>query len=544
MVSVVIPCYNHGRFLGEAIESVLAQGVADSEILVVDDGSTDDTSVIARRYPEVRYIFQENRGLSAARNAGMMASRGDFLVFLDADDRLLPGALESGLNCFARNPGSGFVSGRHVRVRAGRAGVPGRCRPLPSEDHYLAFLRGNYIGMHATVMYRRTALLEVGGFDISLQACEDYDVYLRIARAHPVATHDAVVAEYRIHEANMSGDKCLMLPTVLAVLRRQRVHIAGHSQRKRAYRAGLSSWRDIYGKVLFSQLINQASKEREGYLHKLGILLRYAPLTFLRETGLFMGRRLRRVFYGRAVRIGAAPAVGQVRFGDLRRLTPISRRFGFDRGKPIDRFYIEEFLNRHAQSIRGRVLEVGDDAYTRRMGGTRVTRSDVLHVAEGNPKATIVCDLTEAKEVPSDAFDCIIMTQTLHLIYDLRAAIATLHRILKPGGVLLLTVPGTISQLERGNWCKVWHWGFTGLAIHKLMNERFEPEQVTVEVHGNVLSAMGFLHGIAAEELSTDELVTKDPQYPLLLTVYARKSEVGRTRSQPISVNHGVREGL
>lgn len=140
-----------------------------------------------------------------------------------------------------------------------------------------------------------------------------------------------------------------------------------------------------------------------------------------------------------------------VRFGDFRRLVPFSREFGFDRGTPVDRFYIEWFLSCCEADIRGRVLEIGDNSYTKRFGGNRVTHSDVLHVQEGNPQATFIGDLTSAEHIPSDVFDCIILMQTLHLIYDMKAAMRTLYRILKPGGVLLATVPG-ISQLERGLW--------------------------------------------------------------------------------------------
>ena len=145
-----------------------------------------------------------------------------------------------------------------------------------------------------------------------------------------------------------------------------------------------------------------------------------------------------------------AHPLGGARFGNLRRVVPISRYFGFDRGQPVDRHYVERFLARHAADVRGRVLEVGDDSYTRQFGGDRVTVRDVLHVNEHNPQATIVDDLASGERIPSDAFDCVILTQTLHLVYDIQAAVRTLHRILKPGGVLLLTVPG-ISQLDSGS---------------------------------------------------------------------------------------------
>jgi len=135
------------------------------------------------------------------------------------------------------------------------------------------------------------------------------------------------------------------------------------------------------------------------------------------------------------------PLLDWVRFASLRRLQPLSRLFGFDRGRCVDRYYIENFLNSHCEDIRRHVLEIGDDAYTRRFGCARVTKNDVLHLTEGNPCATIVADLTSADNIPSDEFDCIIFTQTLQFIYDIRTAIRTLYRILKPGGVLLATFP-------------------------------------------------------------------------------------------------------
>ena len=217
-----------------------------------------------------------------------------------------------------------------------------------------------------------------------------------------------------------------------------------------------------------------------------------------------------------------SPPVGAVSFGDLRRLTPVSRVFGFDRGTPVDRYYIEDFLARNAECIRGRVLEVGDDSYTRRFGGDRVAQRDVLHVSADNPHATIVADLASADHVPSNLFDCIILTQTLHLIYDVRAAIQTLRRILKPGGVLLATFPG-ITQIDHFDWSGSWYWAFTALSARRLFGEAFAATHLEVETHGNVLAATAFLQGIALEEMSKSELDYNDPDYQVILTVAATK---------------------
>ncbi|MEW6192540.1 MAG: methyltransferase domain-containing protein [Bacillota bacterium] len=214
---------------------------------------------------------------------------------------------------------------------------------------------------------------------------------------------------------------------------------------------------------------------------------------------------------------------GGVNFGDLRRFAPVSRAFGFDRGTPVDRYYIEQFLSANAADIRGRVLEVGDNFYTRKFGGRRVTRSDILHATADNPKATIVADLTRSDELPADIFDCVILTQTLQFIYDVKAAVRSLYRILKPGGVLLATVPGIsqISRYDMERWGE--YWRFTTLSVRRLFAEVFPPENVMVGAYGNVVAAIAFLHGLAAEELSAAELAFNDPDYELLITVRAVK---------------------
>jgi SAM-dependent methyltransferase len=219
-----------------------------------------------------------------------------------------------------------------------------------------------------------------------------------------------------------------------------------------------------------------------------------------------------------------SPAVGEVSFGSLGRVTPISRKFGFDRGHPVDRYYIENFLAHQAADIRGRVLEIGDDTYTRQYGGNRVEQADVLHVTEGNPQATFVADLTRADHVPSDAFDCIILTQTLHLIYDVRSAITTLYRILKPGGTLLTTFPG-ISQIAQDQWGEHWYWAFTTQSARRLFEETFPAPDVEIEAHGNVLAAVSFLHGLAVEDLNQKDLDCHEPAYEVLITLRAVKPE-------------------
>lgn len=207
----------------------------------------------------------------------------------------------------------------------------------------------------------------------------------------------------------------------------------------------------------------------------------------------------------------------------LDRIEPISRQFGYDRGACIDRYYIERFLCEHAPDIRGHVLEIGENRYTRQFGGDRVIRSDVLHVVDGNPKATLVGDLTDRKSIESDAFDCVILTQTLQHIYDIKAVVQTVYDLLSPEGVVLCTVPG-ISQISRYDMDR-WgdYWRFTSMSLRRLWGESFEPKSIKVEAFGNVMAAVAFLHGLAVEDVEAPKLDAHDPDYELLLTVRACK---------------------
>ena len=222
-------------------------------------------------------------------------------------------------------------------------------------------------------------------------------------------------------------------------------------------------------------------------------------------------------------RVTRWPPIGRVGFGDLRRLTPISREWGYDRGQPIDRHYIEHFLEQHAADVRGDVLEVGTNAYTRRFGSDRVSRSEVLHVSDEMPEVTLVADMTRPDSLPPDEFDCIILTQTLQFIYDCREALSTAYRALKPLGVLLVTVPG-IAQVSRADMDR-WgdYWRFTTLALQRLLEETCEDAHIEISGYGNVLSAIAFLQGLATEELGNEELGHVDPDFQLIVAARIAK---------------------
>lgn len=538
-VSVIIPCYNQGHYLAEAIESVLGQSHRNLEIIVVDDGSADHTPEVAGRYPLVTYVRQANQGLSAARNTGIDLSSGEYLVFLDADDWLLPGGIPANLGCLAKNKDAGFASGRHRKVNTAGEVIE-EDGGMPGADPYLGLLRGNYIGMHAAVMYPRW-VLERFRYDTSLKACEDYDLYLRIAREHRVAHHTACIAAYRIHNANMSGNIPFMLETVLSVLNRQEVNT---NEEEKCLEKGRSNWINYYCETLYRQLLQRSrngvkngSGESSGRSadgpgngrRELALLRKYRKdlygsylkrnLTmnvkaFIREnTPEPLLKRFRRYSGRQFPKAGGMPGS---------RLRPYSKEFGYDRGGPVDRYYIENFLEQQASHIRGRVLEIGDNAYTLRFGGSLVEKSDVLHVDENHPQATLTGDLSYAPQVPDDSFDCIILTQTLHLIYHYMDALNTCYRILKPGGSLLLTVPG-ITPIDHGEWEQNWFWSFTGQAMSRMLSEIFPPAEVAVETHGNVLVASAFLYGLGLPELKKEQMDFQDAHYQVIVAAVAAK---------------------
>jgi glycosyltransferase involved in cell wall biosynthesis/SAM-dependent methyltransferase len=522
-VTVAITTFNHARFLGNALDSIVGQSIAPDEILVVDDGSDDDPAAVVARYPGVRLVRQENQGLAAARNTALQEASQPRILFLDADDALRPRALELSLRCFEQHPDAGFVYGGHIMADADLNPTSAHHFQATGPDPHLDFLEGNAIGMHATVLYDRAKLLEIGGFDPELPRCEDYDVYLRMSRRFGVGHHPDAVAFYRMHGENMSRDSLSMLRWAEHVHRLARERGLASREERRAWRRGRRRWRGYYAATHVYQHLDAPLVTR---LRAVGVAVRIAPLTVVHRALIAASRRTPPPFstlLGRvAGRSGERP-VGSVRLGDLDTTEPVSLDFGFDRGTPVDRHYIENFLEANAPALRGRALEVGDANYCERFGKA-ITQQDVLHVSADNPKATIIGDIAEPGVLPPGAFDCIVLTQTLHLVYDMPTAIAELHRALKPGGVLLLTVPG-ISQLDRGEWGDTWYWALTPHSARRLFEEEFGPENVVVAAHGNVYAATGFLQGLAVEELDPSKLAHRDPAYPVTVTVRAQRAE-------------------
>jgi glycosyltransferase involved in cell wall biosynthesis len=293
LTSVVIPCYNQAHFLAEAIESALGQTAARIEVIVVNDGSTDGTSDVARRYRPVRLIEQSNRGLSRARNAGLAAAAGEFVVFLDADDRLLPHAVAFALALAARDPAIAMVAGQCRTIAENGAPLAMPDLPAVERDHYRALLSRNFVWTPGAACFRSAAVVAAGGFDPAVSGSADYSLYLRLARAHPLVSHSTAVVEYRRHERNMSRDALLMLRDTLRVLDAERPHVPAHLHD--AYVDARRAWRAFYGERLVDELRDAARHDADlgALLRRAWALVRYYPDGAVRHLRRAIVRRAR-----------------------------------------------------------------------------------------------------------------------------------------------------------------------------------------------------------------------------------------------------------
>jgi glycosyltransferase involved in cell wall biosynthesis len=264
LVSVVIPCYQQAQYVGEAIESVLAQTYPHLEVIVVDDGSTDNVGAIASRYPGVRCIREPNSGAAAARNAGIRNSNGDFLIFLDADDRLLPQGVQAGVQALEARQECAAAIGTYRRTTFDNRPLETHEQPPVNERQYEQMMEDNWAGFPARAIYRRSLFEHVRGFDTAIDGTADFELNLAIAREFPIASHETMVAEHREHASNMSDDASKMLSETLVAMRRQRPHLKGDRERKRAYRQGMRSWKRYWGDLLAAQVRREMGERRFG----------------------------------------------------------------------------------------------------------------------------------------------------------------------------------------------------------------------------------------------------------------------------------------
>jgi glycosyltransferase involved in cell wall biosynthesis len=528
LVSVIMIFLDGERFIEEAVESVLAQTYTRWELLFVDDGSHDASTRIARRYvqkfPEqMRYLEHAghaNCGMSASRNLAIQQAHGEFIAFLDADDVWLQQKLERQVATLRAQPEAAMVYGPTTewfswdeRREDGQSdfiqdlGITPNTLIAPAKLVSLTLEQEGRSPRTCSVLLRREAVQAVGEFVTGFRGLyEDKAFFTKLCLRYPVFAMNESHDRYRQH--NKSSCK-----------------VAVRSGQYHPARQRFLAWITEYmlkERIADSEVWKALKRERSRYRNRVLRRVRELLGAGIRAMRKVVPPPLRRWIGSKLRHEEYCPPVGWIFWGNLRRLKPFSANYGFERGQPVDRYYIERFLAAHAADIRGRVLEIGDNTYTRQFGRDAVTRSDVLHVSAGSPKATIVADLTKAEEIPSQTFDCLIIIQTLQFIYDTRAALRTAHRILKPGGILLATIPG-LSQHGHDEWQDHWFWSFTTKSARRLFEEFFARDCIEVAAHGNVLVTTAFLQGIATGELRRTELDHHDPDYEMLITVRAKK---------------------
>ena len=490
-IAAIVTCHNLGRTLREAVDSVERQTRPASEIVVVDDRSSDlyTRQVLSGIENEGTHVLRIDGGsASAARNAGARRTEAPLLVWLDADDALEPNYLELAAGRLDADASLDFVT---CAMQAfGAANYSWRPSPPTFVD---AVSTGGV--PHASTMIRRRVWEAVGGFDESLPTFELLDFWASVLeRGGNGLVLDEPLLRYRVRAAS-GYRRSLRGDTYLARLRhfyeKHRDAVALHApeliEAKEAF---------VLSQIEYQRLLDARVAETQERLRETQIQV--ASMT------------------GRLERHG----VDRVERGDFRRVTPVSPLWGRDRGTAIDRYYIERFLDTHSGDIRGRVLEVRDPAYTTRFGGSAVTRSDVVDVDAANSRATIIADLRDAANIASETYDCIVVTQTLHLVDDISAAIRECARLLRPGGVMLATAPGIIRVDDEAGLDGD-HWRLTEASARRLFAEAFPLECVDVTTYGNVGVAAAFLYGLSVEELSNAELDPNDPVYPVVVAVRA-----------------------
>lgn len=496
--SVIVRCGHLAELLYATIATVEAQQGVRPDIVIV----TDRTTPAAAR--EWVSTFARARGLRHEHvdadtpgviwNTGVRVTSGRYVHCLDSGDRLDP----------AFHTGACAILDRQADVSVVTSAVlvagPGASQQVESPTELdLPALLANPDAIHTASIFRREAWTALGGFDEALPCLEAHEFWLRILAAGGTAT-------------------CLDRSMLVRPLRRGGLFTRDWDGETRAaaIRAIARRHANLFGGDPATTLFARETRLRSLAPEYHGALSR-------RDDALAEIDRLKSLWNEI---VSELPDGGRlVDFGDLRRTTPVSRHWGFDRGVPVDRHYIELFLERHAADVAGAVLEVLGSDYAARFGGDRVTQLEVLDLDAANPRASIVADLRCAPGIPADTFDCVILTQTLHLIDDMAAVVAECARILKPGGVLLATLPcASKVSLEYGPDGDFWR--VTEAGARRVFSGAFPPSGVTVASHGNVLASAAFLYGIADNELDPTELDARDPYFPLLVTVRAQKPSI------------------
>jgi glycosyltransferase involved in cell wall biosynthesis len=579
LVSVIIPFYDSEVFLKDAVESVIAQSYKSWELLLIDDGSTDSSTAIAldyaNKYPDkIHYLQHEehkNMGACASRNLGIQQSKGKYIALLDSDDVWLPEKLEQQIDIIQKNKDVDAVIGLSEYWHS----WSGNSKEL-TKDHIPE------LGLTSDIVYKPPSLLKlifplgkanapcpsvllltknilkkIGGFEQAFTGLYQYyedqaflsKLYLNALiypaencwikyRIHPdscssrvkkLGEHNRVKLHYFYWLKRYFYDNGFNEKHTLDILNENILELESNIEKD------VRKWEKIAKNrkneinelkkqiaVLKKELVKESNKKQHNTDKKLNnltiktisaegarLLTKYisSPGHYLTKTV----RNIENIIYD----------TEDKPFGKKRLKIPVSKKWGWERGTPIDRYYIDKFLKQNSEHIKGNVLEINDDIYTKKFGGQDVIRSDVLDINEKNENATIIADLQKADNIQSNSFDCIILTQTLQLTYDYESVIKNCERILKKDGVLLATFPGITKILVNKPF--KWYWNFTSFSAEVIFNKYFDKEKVEISKHGNVLSASAFLFGLARQELTNEELDYNDPEFEVIITIKAVK---------------------
>jgi glycosyltransferase involved in cell wall biosynthesis/peptidoglycan/xylan/chitin deacetylase (PgdA/CDA1 family)/SAM-dependent methyltransferase len=475
-ISAVLTCRDQGKDLPEAFRSLSLQISRDDEVVIVDNGSKDPVTLQVLdgyRSAGISVVRTERVSDAAARELGLRIARAPYLFTMGSDQTLEADCLPRATEILDGDPSVDFVC-CGVRDSDGTGFTY-----FPDSAELPAVLGCRRL---CFPVLRRKALVAVGGYDAEMptEKHADWDVVIRLAaRGHRGAVLPGPLVNSHFRR---SGPQTEEPPRLV---------------------------RRLYEKhdSLFERHFREAVLGLENQRRALQAFAIDPPPAAAVE-----------------------PPQTAIDWGELRRLEPVSATWGIDRGLPVDRYYIASFLERRREDIRGHVLEVKDATYTGTYGSS-VNALDIVDIAADNPAANVIADLSEEGSLPPDRYDCFVLTQTIHIIYGVREVLQNAFRALKPGGVLLATLP-CVSRLDYESGLEGDFWRFTPASARRLFGDVFGTGQVEVEAHGNVLACCGFLLGLAAEEFRREELDHNDPYFPLLLCIRAVKPDAAEIRSR------------
>jgi hypothetical protein len=490
--AVVIRCADASARVWTTLRSVERQTVRAAVILVADPSTPAPVGAWLRAVAGSRghrFVQAENARPAAVRNAGIRATTADFVVCIDAGCELQASFLAETVARF-EDDATAAVAAWVEWVGPGTRVVVDELPPVT-----LVRCLANAGAVSDPAVIRRREWEALGGFDESLPSLEALDLWLRfLSQGRAIVMVPQPLASYVVERGALYSrdwDANLRADAMTRLLHKHR--------------------------ALFDTHVADVLAEREARL--LPMADRFRPLLAGRDAAVAeiegVEARLRELLAG----VADPPVPVQVG-GDGRR-TPVARDWGFSRGTPVDRYYINAFLESCAADVRGAILDVQEPDTARRIGGDRIARVDVIDVDGRNPRATIVADLRCAPNVPAASYDCIVLTQTLHLVDDMPAVVAECARMLRPGGVLLVTMP-CVSRIANDYGPAHDHWRVTVPAARRLFGDQFGPH-IRVESWGSAAAAAAFLYGLAVHELTSETLDFHDPHYPLLVTVRAEK---------------------